>query len=72
MIIIKCIIIMEHNVHVLRYLNAVSEFTDHKCAKEMHDLLLEMNNKKQELISNKKIIYAQKNMLNINQNTLIF
>ena len=44
----------ECNVHVLRYLNAVSEFTEHKWAKEMHDLLLEMNNKKQELISNKK------------------
>lgn len=44
----------ECNVHVLRYLNAVSEFTNHTWSKELHDLLLEMKNRKEEYIANKK------------------
>lgn len=40
----------ECNVHVLRYLNAVSEFTNHTWSKELHDLLLNMKNKKEEYI----------------------
>lgn len=39
------------NVHVLRYLNAVSEFTNHTWAKKMHDLLLDMKNTKEECTS---------------------
>lgn len=40
----------ECNVHVLRYLNAVTEFTNHTWAKELHNLLLEMKNKKEMYI----------------------
>ena len=40
----------ECNVHVLRYLNAVTEFTNHKWAKELHDLLLEMKKVKDECL----------------------
>ena len=39
-----------NNVHVLRYLNAVTEFTNHTWSKKLHDLLLEMKNKKDEYI----------------------
>lgn len=42
----------ECNVHVLRYLNAVTEFTNHTWAKELHDLLLSMNKMKNEYIEN--------------------
>ena len=41
----------ECNVHVLRYLNAVSEFTDHSWSKELHDLLLDMKKKKRKIYS---------------------
>lgn len=34
----------ECNVHILRYLNGVSEFTKHTWAKELKELLLEMKN----------------------------
>ena len=44
----------ECNVHVLRYLNAVSEFTNHTWAKKMHDLLLDMKNIKEEYISKRE------------------
>lgn len=44
----------ECNVHVLRYLNAVSEFTNHTWSKELHDLLLNMKNKKEEYIKDGK------------------
>ena len=44
----------ECNVHVLRYLNAVSEFTNHSWAKQMHDLLLDMKKTKEEYIANGK------------------
>lgn len=44
----------ECNVHVLRYLNAVSEFTNHTWSKELHDLLLNMKNKKEEYIKEGK------------------
>lgn len=44
----------ECNVHVLRYLNAVSEFTNHTWSKELHDLLLEMKNRKEEYIKEGK------------------
>lgn len=40
----------ECNVHILRYLNAVSEFTNHTWSKELHDLFLDMKNKKEEYI----------------------
>lgn len=38
----------ECNVHVLRYLNAVSEFTNHAWAKKLHNLLLDMKKIKEE------------------------
>lgn len=41
----------ECNVHVLRYLNGVCEFTKHRWAKEMKELLLEAKARKEELIS---------------------
>lgn len=44
----------ECNVHVLRYLNAVTEFTNHTWAKELHDLLLSMKKIKEEYIENGK------------------
>lgn len=44
----------ECNVHVLRYLNAVSEFTNHTWSKELHDLLLDMKKTKEEYIVNGK------------------
>ena len=40
----------ECNVHMLRYLKAVSEIMHHPWAKEMADLLKEANNRKKELI----------------------
>lgn len=42
----------ECNVHILRYLNAVTEFTNHTWSKELRDLLLNMKNKKEECIAN--------------------
>ena len=42
------------NVHVLRYLNAVSEFTNHTWSKELHYLLLEMKKTKEEYIARGK------------------
>ena len=44
----------ECNVHVLRYLNAVSEFTNHTWAKKLHDLLLDMKKIKEEYIKEGK------------------
>ena len=44
----------ECNVHVLRYLNAVSEFTNHAWAKKLHDLLLDMTKIKEEYIKEGK------------------
>jgi hypothetical protein len=47
----------ECNVHALRYLKAVSEFTKHEWAKELSELLLEMKKRKEELIiTNKEYI----------------
>lgn len=43
----------ECNVHILRYLNGVIEFTTHKWAKELKELLLEMKNRKEDLIDSK-------------------
>lgn len=40
----------ECNVHVLRYLNAVTQFTSHKWANNMKELLLEMKLKKEKMI----------------------
>lgn len=40
----------ECNVHILRYLNGVCDFTSHRWAKEMKDLLLEAKERKEELI----------------------
>ncbi|MFA7157312.1 MAG: transposase [Bacilli bacterium] len=44
----------ECNVHILRYLNGVTEFTTHSWSKELKELLLEMKERKEELISFKK------------------
>lgn len=44
----------ECNVHVLRYLNGVSEFTSHAWAKELKELLLEMKTIKEQYIVSKK------------------
>lgn len=44
----------ECNVNVLRYLNAVTEYTNHTWAKELHDLLLNMKNIKEEYIEKSK------------------
>lgn len=44
----------ECNVHVLRNLNAVTEFTNHTWSKKLHDLLLEMKNRKEEYIKEGK------------------
>lgn len=44
----------ECNVHVLRYLNGVCEFTNHEWAKELKELLLEMKETKEKYISNGK------------------
>lgn len=44
----------ECNVHDLRYLNAVTEFTSHTWAKELHDLLLSMKKTKEEYMENGK------------------
>lgn len=41
----------ECNVHVLRYLNGVCEFTKHTWAKELKELLLEMKKIKEEYVS---------------------
>jgi len=44
----------ECNVHILRYLNGVSEFTEHNWAKALKELLLEMKTRKEGLIELKK------------------
>lgn len=44
----------ECNVHVLRYLNAVSEFTNHAWAKKLYNLLLDMKKLKEEYIKEGK------------------
>lgn len=44
----------ECNVHILRYLNGVCEFTNHTWAKKMKELLLEAKARKEELISKKQ------------------
>ena len=44
----------ECNVHALRYLKGVTDFTEHKWAKELSDLLLEMKARKKELIAEEK------------------
>ena len=41
----------ECNVHALRYLKAVTDFTNHGWAKKLSELLLEMKNRKEELIT---------------------
>lgn len=42
----------ECNVHVLRYLNAVTQFTNHTWSKKLKELLLEMKELKEEYQSN--------------------
>ncbi len=44
----------ECNVHVLRYLNSVTEFTKHTWAKELKELLLEMKSIKEKYIVEEK------------------
>ena len=41
----------ECNVHALRYLKGVTDFTEHKWAKKLSELLIEMKNRKEELIA---------------------
>ena len=41
----------ECNVHALRYLKGVTDFTEHKWAGKMSDLIIEMKNRKKELIA---------------------
>ena len=41
----------ECNVHALRYLKGVTDFTEHKWAKKLSFLLIEMKNRKEELIA---------------------
>lgn len=41
----------ECNVHILRYLNGVTEFTEHTWSKELKELLLKMKDRKEQLIS---------------------
>lgn len=62
----------ECNVHALRYLNGVCEFTKHTWAKDLKELLLEMKelkeqyiDKKLESISNEEFIYFKDKYLNI-------
>lgn len=40
----------ECNVHVIRYLKSVTDFTNHKWTKNLFDLLIEMKNRKEELM----------------------
>lgn len=40
----------ECNVHILRYLNGVADFTDHNWAKDLKDLLIKMKTRKEELM----------------------
>jgi len=44
----------ECNVHILRYLNGVSEFTEHSWSNKLKELLLQMKERKEELIELKK------------------
>ena len=39
----------ECNVHALRYLKGVSDFTNHQWAKKLSDLLIENENKKKRI-----------------------
>ncbi len=41
----------ECNVHALRYLKGVTDFTEHKWAKKLSELLIEMKNRKEKLIA---------------------
>lgn len=49
----------ECNVHILRYLNGVSEFTNHTWAKSMKELLLEAKARKEELISKEQTCMSE-------------
>lgn len=52
------------NVHVLRYLNAISEFTNHTWSKELHGLLLNMKKKKEEInLINRLVKYCRNHLL---------
>lgn len=44
----------ECNVHIMRYLNGVCEFTNHKWAKKMKELLLEAKARKEFLLNQKQ------------------
>lgn len=45
----------ECNVHILRYLNGITEFTHHCWAKKMKELLLEAKARKEELIHQEQV-----------------
>ncbi len=49
----------ECNVHILRYLNGVCEFTNHTWAKSMKELLLEAKARKEELISKEQTCMSE-------------
>ena len=53
----------ECNIYVLRYLNVVSEFTNHVWSKDLHDLLLEMKNTKEEINFINRLIKPCTNLL---------
>lgn len=46
----------ECNVHVLRYLNAVNEFTNHKLANDFKKLLLELKELKDKYLEDNKVV----------------
>lgn len=49
----------ECNVHILRYLNGVCEFTTHEWAKNMKELLLEAKRRKEELVNQEQICMSE-------------
>lgn len=49
----------ECNVHILRYLNAVSEFTSHKWSNDLKKLLLEMKNLKEKYLEEQREVLEE-------------
>lgn len=49
----------ECNVHVLRYLNAVSEFTNHKWSNDLKKLLLEMKDLKEKYLEEQREVLEE-------------
>lgn len=61
----------ECNVHVLRYLNGVTEFTDHNWAKRLKELLLEMKDIKEKYQQEGKIKISNKEYDNFKRRYLM-